>query len=307
LAGAIAERLQFKAYIVYILVISGLVYPIIGHWIWGGGWLSKLGFFDFAGSTVVHSVGGMSALAVAILLGPRVGKFKADGSPRAIPGHNLPLAGLGAFILWLGWFGFNAGSNLAVGDGKAIGLITLNTTLAAAAGAISAMFYSWIRYQKPDLGFTLNGSLAGLVGITAPCAFVSPNAAIVIGLVAGVLVCLSVAFIDRMKIDDAVGAISVHGTNGIWGTLAVGIWGQKALGLPKDGLLAGGGFSQLGIQLVGSLAACVFVFAAVFAITYILKVTIGIRAHHHEEQKGLDISEHGTDSKSSRSSKGRVS
>lgn len=296
LAGAIAERLQFRAYLVYILVISGVIYPIIGHWIWGGGWLAKMGFMDFAGSTVVHSVGGMAALAVAWLLGPRVGKFKPDGTPKAILGHNLPLAGLGTFILWLGWFGFNAGSALAVGDGKLIGMITLNTTLAASAGAMSAMGYAWARFGKPDLSFTLNGSLAGLVAITAPCAFVSPNASIIIGLIAGVLVCLSVAFIDKIKVDDAVGAISVHGTNGIFGTIAIGLWGQKALGVPNDGLFMGGGFSQLGVQVVGSAASCLFVFACVLAVTYAMKVTIGIRAHHHEEQRGLDISEHGMES-----------
>ncbi|MCB1152879.1 MAG: ammonium transporter [Deltaproteobacteria bacterium] len=295
-SGAVAERIKFSAYLIYSAIISAVVYPIVGHWIWGGGWLAEMGFFDFAGSTVVHATGGWAGLMGAIFLGPRIGKFKSDGTPNVIPGHNIPIASLGVFLLWFGWFGFNAGSNLAVGDGAAISLISVNTSLAAATGAIGAMITVWIKFGKPDLSMSLNGALAGLVGITAPCAFVSPTAAMLIGVIAGVIVVFSVGLFDKLKIDDPVGAVSVHGICGVWGTLAVGIWGQKALGLPNDGLFNGGGVAQLGIQAIGSVACTIFTMVAMGLVFFIIKQTIGLRVEADEELRGLDIGEHGMES-----------
>ncbi|MBZ0271126.1 ammonium transporter [bacterium] len=295
-AGAVAERIKFKAYLIYTIPLSMLIYPIIGHWTWGGGWLSGLGFADFAGSTVVHATGGFAGLMGAIALGPRLGKFTPDGKPQAIPGHNIPIASLGVFILWFGWFGFNGGSNLAVGNGVAISLICVNTMLAAAAGALSAMLFVWVRYGTPDLSITMNGALAGLVGITAGCAFVSPLAAIAIGLVAGIILVFGVGLLDKVGIDDPVGAVPVHGMNGVWGTLAVGIFGQKALGVANDGLLHGGGIKQLGIQLIGSAACLVFVVVTMGAVFYAIRATIGLRVSREEELRGLDIGEHGMES-----------
>ena len=296
-AGAMAERMKFPAYLVYTAFISALMYPIVGHWIWNaGGWLCRLGFVDFAGSTVVHSVGGAVSLVGTIALGPRIGKFGPDGRPKIIPGHSIPLAALGVFVLWFGWFGFNPGSTLGVGDGSAIALIAANTNLAAAAGGISAMFSVWYRYGKPDLSMTMNGALAGLVAITAPCAFVTPAAAIGIGAIGGIIVVLGVALLDFVGVDDPVGAIPVHGMNGIWGTLAVGIWGQSALGLARDGLLHGGGFAQLGVQAVGSLCVCLFAIGSMGIVFAAIKRTMGLRVSRKEEIRGLDIGEHGMES-----------
>ena len=293
-AGGMAERMKFPAYLMYTAFISGLVYPIIGHWIWsGGGWLASMGFGDFAGSTVVHATGGCVAFIGTILLGPRIGKFSADGKPNAIPGHSIPIAALGVFLLWFGWFGFNPGSTLGVGDGEAIGRVAMNTNLAACTGAIAAMLMVWKMFGKPDLSMTMNGALAGLVAITAPCAFVSGAAALVIGAVAGVVVVLGVALLDKIGVDDPVGAVPVHGMNGIWGTLAVGIWGQQSLGLARDGLLHGGGLAQLGVQALGVGAVSLFAVISMGLVFYAIKRTIGLRVSKEEELRGLDIGEHG--------------
>jgi len=293
-AGAMAERMRFPAYLIYTVVISAVIYPIIGHWIWcGEGWLAKLGFGDFAGSTVVHSTGGWVSFIGTIALGPRIGKFMKDGKANVIAGHSIPLAALGVFLLWFGWFGFNPGSTLAVGDGQAIGLVAINTNLAASAGAVVAMVTVWLRFGKPDLSMTMNGALAGLVAITAPCAFVSPMAALLIGAIGGVVVVFGVSFLDRIGVDDPVGAIPVHGMNGVWGTLAVGIWGQKSLGLARDGLLHGGGLAQLGVQVLGAFTASAFAMASMAVVFFLIKRTIGLRVSKEEELRGLDIGEHG--------------
>jgi Amt family ammonium transporter len=284
-SGAMAERTKFVAYLLYSAVLSALIYPIFGSWAWGGlfhgsGWLEGLGFIDFAGSTVVHSIGGWVALAGAIVLGPRIGKYTKDGKARAIPGHNLPLAALGVFILWLGWFGFNPGSTTAAS--KDIALIFVNTNIAAAAGAILAMITSWIKFRKPEISMSLNGALAGLVAITAPCATVTPLSSVIIGSVAGVLVVLAVLFFDRIKVDDPVGAISVHGVCGAWGTLAAGIFNM-------------GGTSAriIGIQLVGIGAAFIWAFTTGFILFKLIDATVGIRVSPEEEAEGLDYGEHG--------------
>jgi Amt family ammonium transporter len=278
-------------------VISLFIYPISGHWIWGGGWLGNLGFMDFAGSTVVHSLGGWCALIGAVLLGPRVGKYvRRDGqiSVKAIQGHNLPLATLGVLILWFGWFGFNAGSTVS-GTDLSIAFIAVNTNLAAAAGAIGAMFLSWIRSKKPDISMSLNGALAGLVGITAGCADVSPGSAILIGLIAGVIVELSVELIDKvLHVDDPVGAVSVHGVCGAWGTLAVGLFAQPEYG-GLAGLFFGGGLKQLGVQALGVVSVFGWTVAASLVLFGLLKVTIGLRVSPEEELRGLDIGEHGSE------------
>ena len=295
-SGAMAERTKFGSYLIYSVVISAIIYPVSGHWIWGGGWLSKLGMIDFAGSTVVHSVGGWAALVGAIVLGPRLGKY-TNGKSKAIAGHNLPLAALGVFILWLGWFGFNPGSTLAFAEN--IGHIAVTTNLAAAAGAVVAMITIWIIGGKPDASMALNGALAGLVAITAPCAVVSPISAIIIGGLAGILVVLSVLFIDKvLKIDDPVGAVSVHGVCGAFGTLAVGLFAEgkyaDVAGFGEvNGLFFGGGLTQLGIQLVGVLAVAAWVFVTATILFLILKYTVGLRVTKEEESKGLDIGEHG--------------
>lgn len=295
-AGGMAERMKFMAYLMYSFLISALIYPIIGHWVWGGGWLANLNFTDFAGSTVVHAVGGFAALVGTIMLGPRIGKYGPDDKPNAIAGHSIPLASLGVFILWFGWFGFNPGSTLAVGDGSLIARIAINTNLAAATGGILAMITVWKMFGKPDLSMAMNGALAGLVAITAPCAFVEPWAAIAIGAVAGILVIFGVVTLDKLKIDDPVGAVPVHGLNGIWGTLAVGIFGQKALGLANDGLLYGGGLTQLGIQALGAAAAVIFVVVTMAIIFKLIDAAVGLRVSREEELKGLDIGEHGMES-----------
>jgi Amt family ammonium transporter len=296
-SGAMAERTRFVAYLIYSFVISLFIYPISGHWIWGGGWLANLGFMDFAGSTVVHSLGGWCALIGAALLGPRVGKYvRRDGqiSVKAIQGHNLPLATLGVLILWFGWFGFNAGSTVS-GTDLSIAFIAVNTNLAAAAGAIGAMFLSWIRSKKPEIGMSLNGALAGLVGITAGCANVSPGSAILIGLIAGVIVELSVELIDKvLHVDDPVGAVSVHGVCGAWGTLAVGLFAQPEYG-GLAGLFFGGGLKQLGVQALGVVSVFGWTVAASLVLFGLLKVTIGLRVSPEEELRGLDIGEHGSE------------
>ncbi len=295
-AGGVAERMKFKAYLMYSFLISVSVYPIVGHWIWGGGWLANLGFGDFAGSTVVHAVGGTAALVGTMMLGPRIGKFNKDGSANAIQGHSMPLASLGTLILWFAWFGFNPGSTLSVGDGSKIAHVAMTTNLSAVSGALVAMFYAWKKCGNPDLTMTMNGALAGLVAITAPCAFVTPGEAMVIGVIAGIIVVAGTLFLDKIQIDDPVGAVPVHMMNGIWGTIAVGIFGHKAFGLGRDGLLHGGGFSQLGIQLLGVAAAIVFVGGVMFAIFKTIDVLVGLRVSRDDELKGLDISQHGMES-----------
>ncbi len=291
-SGAMAERTKFSSYLVYSAVITALIYPVVGHWIWGGGWLSLKGFIDFAGSTVVHSTGGWAALAGAMILGPRVGKYSPDGKSNAIPGHNIPLAALGVFILWFGWFGFNAGSTTS-GTNLSTAVIAVTTNLAAAAGSITAMFFVWYKFGKPDISMTLNGALAGLVGITAGCANVSPMSALMIGGIAGILVVLSVEFLDKvLKIDDPVGAVSVHGVCGTWGTIAVGIFAEEKFG-GVNGLLHGGGFGQFFTQVLGAGSVFVWVFGTSALLFYLIKVTMGLRAGDEEQIKGLDVDEHG--------------
>ena len=302
-SGAMAERTKFTSYLVYSFIVSLLIYPIFGSWAWGGlldggGWLENLktgAFCDFAGSTVVHSVGGWLALAGAIVLGPRIGKYGPDKKPRAIPGHNIPLAALGVFILWFGWFGFNPGST-TTGDGS-IGRIAVTTNLAAAAGAIAAMITAWCLFKKPEASMTLNGALAGLVAITAPCATVTPTGALIIGLIAGVLVVLSVILFDRIfRVDDPVGAISVHGVCGAWGTLSCGLFNAEAalkIGETSTGLLYGGNINQMISQLIGVGTAFAWAFGLGMVLFLTLKYTIGLRISKTEEIRGLDIGEHG--------------
>ncbi len=284
-SGAVAERTKFTGYLIYSIVLCAVIYPIFGSWAWGsllngGGWLENLGFIDFAGSTVVHSIGGWAALAGAIVLGPRLGKYGPKGEVRAIPGHNIPMAAIGVFILWLGWFGFNPGST-TTGD-SSIAMIFVTTNLSAATGSICAMFVSWIMFKKPDIGMSLNGALAGLVGITAGCANVSPTSAVIIGAISGILVVLSVVTIDKMHIDDPVGAISVHGVCGAWGTLAAGLFNM------------GGTSSKIMItQLIGIGAAFVWAFGTAFILFKLIDMTIGLRISKEEELLGVDIVEHG--------------
>jgi ammonium transporter, Amt family len=300
--GAMAERWTFKSFIVYGFFIAGIVYPLYANWVWGGGWLSQLGknfglghgVLDFAGSSVVHMTGGVAALAGAIVLGPRIGKFKADGTPNAIPGHHIPMAVVGCFILAFGWFGFNAGSTLAAGDLR-IGVVATNTMLAGAAAGLSGMMYMWFRYGKPDISMSANALLAGLVAITAPCAFVNSVSAVIIGIVAGVLVCVSVFFVERnMKIDDPVGAISVHGVNGAWGIIALGLFADGTYGDGLNGVagtvkgLFYGGGSQLGAQLVGIATNVVFVFITMFVFFKVLDKIIPLRVPAEQEIEGLD-------------------
>lgn len=288
-SGAMAERTKFSAYIIFSIVITLIIYPISGHWKWGGGWLDQLGFQDFAGSTLVHSVGGWVGLAGAVMLGPRIGKY-ANGKPKAIPGHNLGLGTLGVFILWFGWFGFNPGSELAASGGStlAIGHIAITTNLSAAAGAVAAMVTSYIKYKRPSLGLSLNGALAGLVAITAGCNVVSPAGAVGIGLIAGTILVFSVILFDQyIKIDDPVGAISVHGVCGALGTLMVGIFSIES------GLLYGGGFKLLGIQFVGIMAVAAWALGTGFLLFYILNKIHGLRVPKRIEEEGLDIYEHG--------------
>ncbi len=284
-SGAMAERTKFIGYLIYSAAICGFIYPIFGSWAWGSlyqgnGWLENLGFIDFAGSTVVHSIGGWTSLAGAIVLGPRIGKYSKEGKVQPIPGHNIPLAALGVFILWFGWFGFNPGSTTAAN--KDIAMIFVNTNLAAAAGAILAMITAWIKFKKPDVGMSLNGALAGLVAITSPCATVTPFSSVIIGAVAGVIVVMSVLFFDRIKVDDPVGAISVHGVNGAWGTLAAGIFN-----------IGGTSAKIIGVQLLGICAAFIWAFGVSFIMFKLIDKTIGLRVSPEEETEGLDFGEHG--------------
>jgi Amt family ammonium transporter len=285
-SGAVAERIKYFSFFVFSFLMGALIYPIQGHWIWGGGWLSQLGFKDFAGSTVVHSIGGWSALVGAALLGPRLGKYGPEGRINPIPGHNLGMATLGMFVLWLGWFGFNGGSTMAA-DPQPISVIILNTNMAAAAGGIAATFVSYLAIGKPDLSMLLNGILAGLVGITAGADGATVFGSIMIGLISGIMVVYSVLFYDRMKVDDPVGAISVHLMNGVWGTFAVGLFHREV------GLFYGGGPKQLLIQVVGILAVAVFSVVSNLILWKIIKVFMGLRVSEEEEMEGLDIGEHG--------------
>ena len=302
-SGAVAERIQFRSYLIYTVVVSAFVYPVTGHWMWGSlhgadsqGWIEALGFHDFAGSTVVHSVGGWLALAGAIMLGPRIGKYRHDGKANPIPGHSLVLGELGVFLLWIGWFGFNPASYTA-GIGS-ISRVAMTTNLAACAGTCTALMTAWIIMGKPDLTMALNGSLAGLVAITAPCDLVTPNAALAIGAIGGVLVVLSVFFFDKIHVDDPVGAVSVHCVNGVWGTIAVGLFAAPtSLGYGNElvGLLYGGGFKFLGVQLVGVGMTCLWAFGLGLVLFYVLKRMKLLRVSEKTELKGLDLCEHGQD------------
>ncbi len=289
-SGAVAERTKFNAYLIFTVVITMFIYPVSGHWKWGGGWLDQLGFQDFAGSTLVHSVGAWVGLAGAAVLGPRIGKYD-NGKVRAIPGHNLMLGALGVFILWFGWFGFNPGSQLgAAGEGNAvaIGHIAVTTNLSAAAGALAAMFTAWFRFKRPTLSLSLNGALAGLVAITAGCDVVTPAGAVLIGIMAGITLVFSVEFFDKkLRIDDPVGAISVHGVCGALGTIFVGLFSVS------DGLFYTGSAKLLGIQIVGVLAVAAWALTLGFILFIILKATNGLRVNRTIEEEGLDIYEHG--------------
>ncbi len=288
ISGAVAERTKFSAYCVYSFFVSALIYPIFGHWAWGNlyhgdaaiGWLANLGFIDFAGSTVVHSMGGWLSLAGAIIVGPRIGKYGKDGKVKPIPGHNIPLASLGVFLLWFGWYGFNPGSTTA--GTPQIAIIAVTTTLAAAAGAVSALLFTWFKYGKADVGMTLNGALAGLVAITAGCANVSPTSSVIIGLLAGVLVIISVLFFDKIHVDDPVGAISVHGVCGAFGTLSAGIFDS-----------AGFSLHTVGVQLIGIGSCFVWAFGSGLVLFKLIDLTIGMRVSEEEELAGLDFAEHG--------------
>jgi Amt family ammonium transporter len=290
-SGAMAERTKFSSYLLYTPFITGIIYPVITHWVWSGqGWLGDLGYVDFAGSGVVHLTGGVAALAGVLAIGPRIGKYDEDGNPQSIPGHSLMLGALGVFVLWFGWYGFNAGSTLAA-VGQDFATVAVTTTLSAAAGSIAAMFTAWLYpvYGRPDPGMTLNGALAGLVGITAGTANVSNLGAVIIGLVAGVIVVLSIVGFEKAGIDDPVGAISVHGVAGIWGVLAVGLFD-----ITGGGLFYGDGISLLGTQAVGVLAIVAWTFVTSTIVFRVIKATIGLRVSAEEELAGLDRIEHGT-------------
>lgn len=289
-SGAMAGRTEFVAYLIYSFVVTAIIYPFVGHWIWGGGWLASLDtpFWDFAGSTVVHSTGAWVGLVGAIFLGARRGRFGSGAAP--IPGHSMTLATLGTFILWLGWFGFNPGSQLNA-DGASIALITVTTNLAAAAGAITSMSLGWYLVGKPQLPWALNGALAGLVAITASTAFVTPSEAVIIGAIGGLIMYIGVGVLENFKIDDPIGAVSVHGFCGVWGTLAVGIFANVDGG--PVGLLHGGGFAQLTSQLIGIVSVAIFVLTSAFILFSIIRATVGLRVPAEAELLGLDIYEHG--------------
>ena len=295
-SGCVAERVKFVAFLVFSFVIVTILYPIVGHWTWGGGWLSSLGFYDFAGSTVVHSVGGWAGFMAILVLGPRIGKYTKNGEPSSIPGHNLIVATLGCFVLWLGWYGFNPGSTMAIASTAGaidVSRIFLTTSIAASCGILSSTAVSWMVLGKPDLTMILNGALAGLVAITAPCFVVSLFSSALIGIVAGVLVVFAIIKFDEYGVDDPVGALSVHLTNGIWGTLSVGIFASDAIGGAGNGLLYGGGLKLLGIQLLGVVSVGVFISVLSFLFLSIIKAVLGLRVSRDEELRGLDIDEHG--------------
>ncbi len=294
-SGAVAERVKYVSFIVFSFVLTLVIYPIVGHWIWGGGWLADLGFMDFAGDSAVHSVGGWAALAGAVILGPRIGKYGKDGKPKAIPGHNMSLAVIGLFVLWLGWFGFNPGSTMSFENPSDVMHILMTTNTSAIAAVLTSTVTSWITMGKPDLGMTINGCLAGLVGITGGCAYVSIESSIIIGALSGVLVVFAVIFFDKIKIDDPVGATSVHLGCGVFGTICVGLFAQEGVTSlsTRNGLFFGGGFGLLGTQLLGIVAVGAFVFASSALVWFVLKKTIGIRVSREEEIQGLDIGEHG--------------
>jgi Amt family ammonium transporter len=291
ISGAVAERIKFNAFIIFGTLLVAFIYPLTGHWIWGGGWLAKIGFHDFAGSTAVHSVGGWAALAGILALGPRLGKYREDGTSRAIVGHSIPLATLGGFILWLGWFGFNPGSQLAMDEN--VPRIALTTGLASCAGTVTAMLMAWKIIGKPDLSMIINGCLAGLVGITASCAVTSPIGSIIIGGISGIIVVPAVIAFDKVKLDDPVGALSVHLVNGIWGTIAVGLFAVPGYVSGVEGLFYGGGTSQLLTQLGGIAAVGATVFPASLALWFVIKKIVGLRVTREEEIGGLDIGEMG--------------
>ncbi|MDO5291961.1 MAG: ammonium transporter [bacterium] len=294
-SGAMAERTKFISYCIYSLLISLVVYPVSGHWIWGGGWLSQMGFHDFAGSCAVHMVGGVAAFIGALILGPRIGKYGKNGKVHAIPGHSLTLGALGVFILWFCWFGFNGGSTVSMGDDAAIqsaAKIFVTTNLAAAVATCTVMIITWLRYKKPDVSMTLNGTLAGLVAITAGCDTVSPLSSAIIGIISGFVVVFGIEFIDKvLKVDDPVGAVGVHGLNGLFGTLAVGLFSDGA-GTDWKGLFTGGGFKLLGIQALGVISVIAWVAITMFIIFEVIKHTIGLRVSREEEILGLDSTEH---------------
>lgn len=292
--GGFAERAKLSAYVIFTILFGIIVYPVIAHWVWGGGWLAGHGKQDFAGSTVVHLTGAMAALAATIILKPRIGKFNKDGSANNLAGHNQVYTALGVLILWVGWFGFNAGSTVSV-DAAFFGFVALNTTLAAGAGAVAATLISWVVLGKSDIPTILNGALAGLVAITASCAFVDVWASVVIGLIAGVLVFYSARFFEKRKVDDPIYALSVHGAAGVWGTLSTGFFATPELAsVGKAGLFYGGGFDQLGVQLMGVVSCGLFAFAVSYAILFVMKKAMGgIRVTEEEELMGLDMSEHG--------------
>lgn len=293
--GGFAERAKLSIYLAFALIFSAVIYPVVAHWIWGGGWLAAHGKQDFAGSTVVHLTGAMAALAATILLKPRIGKYNKDGTANNLSGHNQVFTALGVLILWVGWFGFNAGSTLGVEDGF-FGFVALNTNVAAAAGAFSALVISWIVCGKPDVPTMLNGALAGLVAITASCAFVETWAALAIGLVAGILVFYSVRFFEKIKVDDPIFALSVHGVAGVWGTLSTGLFATPELAtVGQPGLLYGGGLTQLAVQAMGIAVSGAYAFAVSFAVLVIMKKMMnGLRVTEEEELIGLDLSEHGS-------------
>ncbi|SMO89179.1 ammonium transporter [Melghirimyces algeriensis] len=295
--GGFAERGKLSVYVIFSLLYTTVIYPVVGHWIWGGGWLSELGKQDFAGSTVVHLQGGIAALVATLILGPRIGKFNANGKPNAIPGHNQVYTVLGTLIIWLGWFGFNPGSTLSAQDGF-FGYVALTTNLAAAAGAVAALATVHLLVGKPEIPMILNGVLAGLVAITAACAFVEPWAAVVIGAVAGSLTVFTALYFEQKGVDDPVYAFSVHGIAGIWGTLSTGFFASPRLveitGIGKPGLLYGGGWSQLGVQATGVLVSAIYVALTSFLILWVLDKLTGLRVTENDERIGLDLSEHGS-------------
>ena len=294
-SGAVAERIKYISFIIFSFVLTLVIYPIVGHWIWGGGWLADLGFLDFAGDSAVHSVGGWAALSGALILGPRIGKYGKDGKPRAIPGHNMSLAVIGLFVLWLGWFGFNPGSTMSFQNPSDVMHILVTTNTSAIAAVLTSTITAWIFLGKPDLGMTINGCLAGLVGVTGGCAYFTVEVSLLVGAIAGVIVVFLVVFFDRIRIDDPVGATSVHLGCGVFGTICVGLFAKEGVTTlsTANGLFYGGGFSLLGVELLGVVAVGAFTFVTSTVVWLVLKKTIGIRVSREEELAGLDIGEHG--------------